>query len=121
MVWFKAIVVWLCAAMLCAQQPRSHAPRGNASTDALIAGVKSAKEAKVAHDEDSEKVFLKNRGFSKNESQAVIDAVIEEEGHRPRSVWDFVQGITAVARGEGHQDARIALERKAGKLLDKVA
>jgi hypothetical protein len=36
-------------------------------------------------------------------------------------VWDFVQGITAAARSVTHQDDRVALERRAGKLLDKVA
>ena len=43
------------------------------------------------------------------------------EGHPARSVWDMVQGITAVARGKGHQDERLAMERRAGQLLDKVA
>jgi len=93
----------------------------NQSTNALIEGVKAAKSAKVAHNDDSADEFLKGRGFSKAKSKQVIESVIKEEGHKPRSVWDFVQGITAVAREEGHQDARINLERAAGKLLDKVA
>jgi hypothetical protein len=36
-------------------------------------------------------------------------------------VWDFVQGITAVARDIQHQDARVDMELKASKLLAKVA
>jgi hypothetical protein len=32
-----------------------------------------------------------------------------------------VQGITAVARGRAHQDARLELEGRAKKLLERVA
>ena len=35
----------------------------------------------------------------------------------PESVFDFVQGITAVARDKPHQDARLDLEGRARKLL----
>jgi hypothetical protein len=43
--------------------------------------------------------------------------VLDEEGHPPASIFDFVQGITALARGKPHQDARLELEGKAAKLL----
>jgi hypothetical protein len=39
---------------------------------------------------------------------------------RPRSIFDFVQGITALARDKTHQDARLDMEGKAKKLLDRV-
>jgi FAD/FMN-containing dehydrogenase len=93
----------------------------NSNTNALLAGINSAREAKVAHDEDSRKEFLAKRGFTKTQTKEVIDTVLKEEGKQPESIWDFVQGITAVARKQGHQDARITMERQAGKLLDKVA
>jgi len=51
----------------------------------------------------------------------VIDAVLAEEGRPPESIFDFVQGITAVARDKSHQDARLDMEAKAKKLLDRVA
>jgi hypothetical protein len=35
-------------------------------------------------------------------------------------VFDFVQGITAVARDRDHQDARLELEQRAKRLLDRV-
>jgi hypothetical protein len=34
------------------------------------------------------------------------------------SLFDFVQGITALARGKAHQDARLELEGKAKSLLN---
>jgi len=88
---------------------------------ALIQGVQRAKEAVVAYNDDDRESFLRNRGFNKKEVREVINCVVEEEGDKPKSVWQFVQGITAHARSKGRQDERLDLERKAGKLLDKVA
>ncbi len=47
--------------------------------------------------------------------------MLAEEGHPPASVFDFVQGITAVARTEPRQDVRLEVELKAKRLLDQVA
>ncbi len=46
--------------------------------------------------------------------------MLDEEGRPPESVFDFVQGITAMARNKPHQDARLELEGKAAKLLASV-
>jgi hypothetical protein len=43
--------------------------------------------------------------------------VLHEEGRPPESVFDFAQGITALARSKPHQDARLELEGKAAKLM----
>ena len=47
--------------------------------------------------------------------------MLAEEGHPPASLFDFVQGITALARDKTHQDARLDLETQAKKLLDRAA
>ena len=47
--------------------------------------------------------------------------MLDEEGHPPASIYDFVQGITALARTKPHQDARLELEAKAAKLLSAAA
>jgi hypothetical protein len=47
--------------------------------------------------------------------------VLAEEGRKPESVFDFVQGITAVSRDKTHQDARLDLEVRAKRLLDRAA
>jgi hypothetical protein len=93
----------------------------NANTKKLVAGVTAAKGAIVAKDDDERQEFLGRQGFSRTMTKSIIDTVVAEEGHTPESVWDFVQGITAVARSEGRQDERLELERRAGRLLDKVA
>ena len=58
---------------------------------------------------------------SKSETAKIIETVLAEEGRKPESVFDFVQGITAVARHKTHQDARLDLEARAKKLLDRAA
>jgi hypothetical protein len=46
--------------------------------------------------------------------------VLHEEGRPPESVFDCVQGITALARGKAHQDARLELEGNAKRLPERV-
>ncbi len=75
----------------------------------------------MARTDDDRTEFLRRRGFSKGDTAKVIDAVLAEEGHPPASVFDFVQGITAVARTEPRQDVRLEVEQKAKRLLDQVA
>jgi hypothetical protein len=93
----------------------------NSSPMPFINGVKAAREKIVARSDEDRTEFLRKRGFSKSETGKVIDAVLSEEGRPPESIFDFVQGITAVARDKPHQDARLDLEAKAKKLLDRAA
>ena len=86
----------------------------------FMAGIRAAREAIVARKDEDREGFLRKRGFSKAEADRVIKTVLDEEGRPPESVFDFVQGITAVARDKPHQDARLELEGKAAKLLASV-
>ena len=65
--------------------------------------------------------FLKKRGFSKAESGKIIEKVLMEEGRPPESIFDFIQGITRLARDKTQQDARLDMESRAKKLLDRVS
>jgi hypothetical protein len=80
----------------------------------------SARAHLVAKTDEERTSFLRGKGFSKPETAKIIDAVIKQEGHPPESVFDFVQGITAVARNRDHQDVRLELEQRAKRLLDRV-
>jgi hypothetical protein len=93
----------------------------NSSPLPFVNGIRAAREKIVARSDDDRTDFLRKRGFSKTETAKIIDIVLTEEGHKPESVFDFVQGITAVARNKPHQDARLDLEAKAKKLLDRAA
>jgi hypothetical protein len=92
----------------------------NSSASPFIAGIKAARERIVARTEEDTDSFLRKRGFSKSETSKIIETVLHEEGHPPESVFDFVQGITALARGKAHQDARLELEGKAKRLLEQA-
>jgi hypothetical protein len=87
----------------------------------FINGVKAAREQIVARNDEDRSDFLRKRGFSKAETATIIETVLDEEGRPPASVFDFVQGITAVARGKAHQDARLEMEGRAKQLLRAAA
>lgn len=93
----------------------------NSSPAPFITGIKAARERIVAREDDDRETFLRRRGFSKGESGKVIEMVLSEEGRPPESIFDFVQGITALARTKTNQDTRLELEGKAKKLLESAA
>jgi len=93
----------------------------NSSPLPFVNGVKAARKRIVARDDDDRTEFLRKRGFSKAETAKIIQTVLTEEGRKPESVFDFVQGITAVARGKTHQDARLDFEGRAKKLFERAS
>jgi hypothetical protein len=84
----------------------------------FIAGIRAAREQIVARKDEDRETFLRKRGFSKSDTAKIIATVLQEENHPPASVFDFVQGITALARTKAHQDVRLELEGKAKVLLE---
>jgi hypothetical protein len=90
------------------------------STAPFVAGIRAAREQIVAKKDEDRESFLRKRGFSKSDTSKIISAVLQEESRAPESVFDFVQGITAVARTKAHQDVRLELEGKAKALLAHV-
>ncbi len=93
----------------------------NSSPAPFVAGIKAARERIVARTDDDRETFLRKRGFSKVETGKIIETVLNEEGRPPESLFDFVQGLTAHARTKTHQDARLELEGRAKKLLERAA
>jgi hypothetical protein len=93
----------------------------NRSDARLIEGVEKAKAAKVADDDAAAMEFLKNRSFSGAQAKRILEIAEKEEGQKPRTVWDFAQGITAFARDIPNTDARLDVEGVAKQMLDKVA
>jgi hypothetical protein len=90
----------------------------------LLAGIKAAREAVVAKDDEERIKFLTkevNLDISLKAAMKIIETVEREEGKKPESVWDFCQGITAVARDIPNQDNRLEMEKLAGKLMNRAA
>jgi hypothetical protein len=92
----------------------------NSSPAPFVAGIKAARERIVARTDDDRETFLRKSGFSKSETTKIIETVLAEENRKPESIFDFVQGITAVARTKAHQDARLELEGKAKRLMERA-
>src|SRR6266571_332446 len=92
----------------------------NSSPAPFVAGIKAARQRIVARTDEDRESFLRKNGLSKSETSTVIEAVLREENRKPESIFDFVQGITAVARGKAHQDARLELEGKAKRLMERA-
>ena len=93
----------------------------NSSPQTFINGIAQARQRIVARTDEDRTEFLRKRGFGKAETAKIIETVLAEEGRKPESVFDFVQGITALARDKPHQDARLDLEARAKRLLDRAA
>lgn len=87
----------------------------------VFAGIQRARRTVVAMNDADRDAFLKRCDFTGAEVKAVLAAVQAEEHKPAESVWDFVQGITAVARTIPHQDERVKLERRAATLMAKAA
>jgi hypothetical protein len=87
----------------------------------FVNGIKAARDRIVARDDEDRASFLRKRGFTKAETTNIIDTVLAEEGRPPESIFDFVQGITRVARDKQHQDVRLDMEGKGKKLLELAA
>jgi len=92
----------------------------DSSPQPFVKGILSARAHLVAQTDEERTTFLRTNGFNKSETAKIIKAVIKQEGYPPESVFDFVQGITAVARDRDHQDARLELEQRAKRILDRV-
>ncbi|MBX7482041.1 DUF932 domain-containing protein [Qipengyuania qiaonensis] len=92
----------------------------DSSPQPFLNGIRAARERIVARSDEDRTDFLRKRGFGKAETAKIVETVLAEEGRPPESVFDFVQGITAYARNKRQQDARLDLETRAKKLLEKV-
>jgi hypothetical protein len=92
----------------------------NSSPLPFVNGIRAARERIVARTDEDRGDFLRRRGFSKAETGRIIETVLAEEGRPPKSVFDFVHGITAIARNKTNQDARLDLEGRAKKLLERA-
>lgn len=80
--------------------------------------------AQAAKIDDLDK-FLTSRKFSRSQVSGIKAAYKTDEGVElgitGSSIWDAVVGITAYARGIEYQDARVDIERSAGKILQLAA
>jgi hypothetical protein len=92
----------------------------DSSPSSFLDGIRMARGQIVARKDVDHETFLRGQGFGKADSARIIATVLAEEGHPPSSIFDFVQGITAIARTRPHQDGRLELESKARRLMERI-
>lgn len=92
------------------------APAIEAYANSSSATVQDAIQAAQAKKVDDIDAFLKNR-FSASQASSIKAAHMADEQRPMETLWDVSTGITAYARGVQYQDARVELEREAGKVL----
>jgi len=85
----------------------------NGSTAGIVASIEDARSRRI----DDVAGFLAKR-FSRAQSSAIMAAHMTDEARPIETLWDAATGITAYARNIQHQDARVQIEREAGKLLE---
>jgi len=90
----------------------------HSSAQPITALIEDARTKKIGDDVDA---FLKSRKFSGAQAAAIKAAHLSEEGRPIESLWDASVGITAYAKGIQYQDARVEIEREAGKVLALAA
>lgn len=83
------------------------------STASITQAVSSARAAKV----DKVDEFLAGR-FGKRMVAPLQTIHKLEEGRPVETLWDVTTAVTAYARNLPHMDARVALEKQAGEVLD---
>lgn len=90
------------------------------STGAYEDAIQRAKKYRMPITEKEQQEFLEKQGFTKAETKRALALAAAEEGSTG-SLWDVIQGFTAAARQLAHVDARVSLERRAGKLMELSA
>jgi hypothetical protein len=79
-----------------------------------------AARMKVGNSDDEVLAWLQRHEFTKREGEKIIETAKAEEGGA-RTVWEIVNGGTALARSISHTDGRVALERRVSGLLKQAA
>lgn len=85
----------------------------NSSASTVVQAIEDARSKRI----DNVDQFLAKR-FTKSQASAIKAAHLSDEQRPIETLWDAATGITAYARGIQFQDARVELEREAGKVLD---
>lgn len=86
------------------------------SADTITHAVAAARQARI----DDVDAFLLKR-FTRGQASAIKLAHLTEEARPIETLWDAATGITAYAKSITHQDARVTVEREAGRVLDMAA
>ncbi|HXO20948.1 MAG TPA: hypothetical protein VOA87_13620 [Thermoanaerobaculia bacterium] len=99
-------------------------PRLKAYAEASVLDVEAelgrAARTKVGRNDEEVLDWLRKHDFTKKEGVEIIRTAKAEEGGA-RTLWEVVNGGTAIARAIAHADERVNLERRVSRLLKAAA
>jgi Domain of unknown function (DUF932) len=95
--------------------PRLYAYAESSVMDVEEQLARAARKTVTGKDEDVLS-WLRSHDFTKKEGESIIEMAKSEEGGA-RTVWQLVQGGTALARKIPHADERVTFERRVSGLL----
>jgi len=84
------------------------------------AKLRRAAEMKVGTSDEEVMAWLRQHEFKERESRKIMETAKAEEGGA-RTLWELVNGGTALARSIPYNDDRVALERRVSGLLKATA
>jgi hypothetical protein len=87
-----------------------------ASVHDVEAKLQRAADMKVGTSDEEVMAWLRRHEFKEKESRKIVETAKAEEGGA-RTVWELVNGGTAVARTIPYNDDRVALEKRVSGLL----
>jgi hypothetical protein len=87
----------------------------SSSTIGIEQAIEQARRSRLGNEDDVTEWLTKR--YTKERSQALSMVHFAEEGRPIENLWDVNVAVTAYARQLEHQDARVDLERDAGKVL----
>lgn len=84
------------------------------------AELERATEKRVGKTDEEVLGWLRSHDFTRKEGEKIVEMAKAEEGGA-RTVWELVNGGTALARSIAHADERVTLEKRVSSLLKSVA
>lgn len=102
-------------------EAKRYAEESVSDEEAKIAAAKS-KLIGASKEEVLDALFGKRSlGLSRKTLDGGYEAIVPEQDGDPNTVWGFVQGLTRYSQLEPYADARTAIDKAAGKVLEAFA
>lgn len=92
----------------------------DSETHSITKAIANARDTRLDQTGTSVSEFLAKR-FNKRQVVGIMAAHEADEGRPIETLYDAVNGVTSYARDIPYQDARVELEREAGRIFDMVA
>lgn len=89
------------------------------SAASVVQAITDARNKRIGGEDDVTE-FLSKR-FTRSQVSAIKAAHLADEQRPIETLWDAATGATAYARSIAYQDARIEIEREAGRILDMAS